>query len=34
MLKKAAHSTKLCAAFKTANLLIFFTFRPFACGGG
>jgi len=32
--KKAAHSTKLCAAYMTANLLMFFTFRPFAMGGG
>lgn len=25
---------RLCAAYKTANLLIFFTFRPFVWGGG
>lgn len=24
---------RLCAAYKTANLLIFFTFRPFVWGG-
>ena len=32
--KKAAHSMRLCAAFVAANLLIFFTFRPFVWGGG
>ena len=31
--KKAAHSMRLCAAFVAANLLIFFTFRPFVWGG-
>lgn len=31
--KKTAHSTRLCAAFKTAILLKFFILRPFVWGG-